>query len=257
VKKPAVIGVAVLAVIALGGALLLAHTKEEELAKLDPNTYCPKAGPTSEIAVLIDRTDGLTEMQAIDLEKRIFAWASEVPTHGTFNVYEVGKDGHSFDAFPPVCNPGDGSDQSIWDSNPKMWRERYEQKFVGPVRDMLKDMRLDTEAARSPIMEGVQKIAVKDFGPGGPTGSKRLILVTDLLQYTDGLNLYKGAPPFESFWRSGYAASLRAELHGVHVTIFLLNREKATSKQNDALGSFWIRWLQEQGADVDFSHISG
>ena len=79
---------------------------------------------------------------------------------------------------------------------------------------MLARMRLDEEAKLSPILEGVQAIAVRDFGPDAPQGPKTLIVVSDLLQNQEGFSLYQGVPLLDVFWATPYATSLRANLDG-------------------------------------------
>jgi hypothetical protein len=253
----------VVAVLAgLGGVFWFVQGRAAQLAALDPETLCPRSGPTSQFAVLIDRTDALTEIQGEALRRQITAWAAAVPKHGSFKVYEVGRAGSSGGALlqpvVAVCNPGDGSDQSAIDSNPKMWKARYEEKFQAPVSAMLTRMRLDEEAKTSPILEGVQAIAVKDFGPDAPPGPKTLIIVSDLLQNRDGFSLYQAVPALDAFWTSPYGASVRSNLNGIHAEIYLLRRMKVAAKQTDALGKFWIDWLERQGAQVDaFKSVPG
>jgi hypothetical protein len=249
----------VLAVLAgLGGLFLFVNQRAAALASLDPDSLCPKAGPVSRLDVLVDRTDALTEIQGEALKRQILAWANAVPKHGAFAVYEVGHGGALLQPVVSVCNPGDGSDQSSLDSNPEMWRQRYQQKFTAPIQEMLDRMRLDEEQKLSPIMEGVQAIAVKDFGPDAPKGPKTLMVVSDLLQNEGGLSLYKAVPAIDAFWATPYAGSLRVNLTGVHVEVYMLHRLKAAAKQTDSLGKFWIDWLERQGAEVDaFKSVPG
>jgi hypothetical protein len=255
--------VIVLVVLAgLGGLFLFVNQRAAALASLDADTLCPKAGPVSQFDVLIDRTDALTEIQGEALKRQILAWADAVPKHGAFKVYEVGHSGTTGGALlqpvVSVCNPGDGSDQSSLDSNPEMWRRRYQEKFTAPIQEMLERMRLDEEQKQSPIMEGVQAIAVKDFGPDAPQGPKTLMVVSDLLQNQSGFSLYKEVPQIDAFWPTPYAASLRVNLTGIHVEVYMLHRLKAAAKQTDALGKFWIDWLERQGAAVDaFRSVPG
>lgn len=265
-ETPALKAIAIVIVVAvlvgLGGVFWFVQDRTAQLASLDPETLCPKSGPTSQLAVLIDRTDALTEIQGEALRRQITAWAADIPKHGSFKVYEVGYAGNQGGALlqpvVAVCNPGDGSDQSAIDSNPKMWRARYEDKFQAPISAMLERMRLDEEAKSSPILEGVQAIAVKDFGPDAPQGPKTLIVVSDLLQNRQGFSLYHGVPALDSFWTSPYGASVRSNLSGIHAEIYLLRRLKAAAKQTDALGKFWIDWLERQGAQVDaFRSVPG
>jgi hypothetical protein len=242
----------------LGGVFWFVQGRAAQMASLDPETLCPKSGPTSQFAVLIDRTDALTEIQGEALKRQVTAWANAVPKHGGFKVYEVGYGGALLKPVVAVCNPGDGSDQSAIDSNPKMWRARYEAKFQAPIAAMLDRMKLDEEAKQSPILEGVQAISVRDFGPDAPQGPKSLIIVSDLLQNQQGFSLYQGVPAADAFWATPYAASVRSNLTGIHTEIHLLHRLKAAAKQTDALGKFWIDWLERQGAQVDgFRSVPG
>ncbi len=257
------IAIVIVVLAGLGGVFWFVQGRAAQLAALDPETLCPKTGPTSQFAVLIDRTDALTEIQGEALRRQITAWAAAIPKHGSFKVYEVGHSGTSgsgalLQPVVAVCNPGDGSDQSAIDSNPKMWRARYEEKFQTPISAMLERMRLDEEAKTSPILEGVQAIAVKDFGPDAPQGPKTLVVVSDLLQNQQGFSLYQAVPALDAFWATPYGASLRSNLNGIHAEIYLLRRMKVAAKQTDALGKFWIDWLERQGAQVDaFRSVPG
>jgi len=256
--KVIAIVVVVVVLFGLGGIFWYVQGRAAQLASLDPETLCPKSGPTSQFAVLIDRTDALTEIQGEALRRQITAWASAIPKHGSFKVYEVGHGGALLQPVLAVCNPGDGSDQSAIDSNPKMWRARYEEKFQAPISAMLERMRLDEEAKTSPILEGVQAIVVKDFGPDAPQGPKTLVIVSDLLQNQQGFSLYQGVPALDAFWATPYAASVRSNLAGIHAEVYPLHRMKAAAKQTDALGKFWIDWLERQGAQVDaFKSVPG
>jgi hypothetical protein len=256
--KVIAIVIVVVVLFGLGGIFWYVQGRAAQLASLDPETLCPKSGPTSQFAVLIDRTDALTEIQGEALRRQITAWASAIPKHGSFKVYEVGHGGALLQPVVAVCNPGDGSDQSAIDSNPKMWRARYEEKFQAPISAMLERMRLDEEAKTSPILEGVQAIVVKDFGPDAPQGPKTLVIVSDLLQNQQGFSLYQGVPALDAFWATPYAASVRSNLAGIHAEVYLLHRMKAAAKQTDALGKFWIDWLERQGAQVDaFKSVPG
>jgi len=255
-----VLAVAIVLVVlaGLGGLFLFVNQRAAALASLDSDTLCPKAGPVSQFDVLIDRTDALTEIQGEALKRQILAWADGVPKHGSFKVYEVGHGGALLQPVVAVCNPGDGSDQSSLDSNPAMWLQRYQQKFTAPIQDMLERMRLDEEQKQSPIMEGVQAIAVKDFGPDAPNGPRTLMVVSDLLQNESGFSLYKTVPEIDAFWPTPYAASLRVNLAGIHIEVYMLHRLKAAARQTDALGKFWIDWLERQGAEVDaFKSVPG
>src|SRR3954462_11108013 len=87
------IAIVVVVLAALGGVFWFVQGRAAQLASLDPETLCPKTGATSQLAVLIDRTDALTEIQGEALRRQITAWAAAIPKHGSFKVYEVGRSG--------------------------------------------------------------------------------------------------------------------------------------------------------------------
>lgn len=247
-----------LVVIATIGIFVFMHEEKSDRASIDSETFCPKAGPAAIHVVLIDRTDGLGPIQAEALRRRITMWSEGVPKHGLFEIYEVTAQGVLTEPAVAVCNPGDGSDVSALTGNPAMARKRYREKFERPVRDMLASMRGDTEADKSPIFEAVQAIAVTNFGPDSSAGERKLIIVSDFLQYVPEFSLYRGVPDFESFRQSGYGVSRMADLSGVEVELHLMHRKGERHRQKEDLVEFWIRWLEEQGAIVEkYSPLPG
>jgi hypothetical protein len=256
-KRTALGFAAVAALSVLGAAIVWAVIRGKEQDALSADTFCPKAGPIAVTAVLIDRTDGLTAIQVEALKSRFDAWAHAIPKYGALVVYDVGDGDELLDPVLSLCNPGDGSDQSALDSNKKMWAQRYEEKFATPVHALIENMRFDTEAASSPILEAVQAIAVRDFGPQRSGMPKRLIIVSDLLQHTSAVNFYKKVPDPGEFRRTAFGRSVAVDLSGVMVDIYFLNRMDAAMKQTNALGAFWMHWLRDLGGSPTFSIIPG
>jgi hypothetical protein len=245
------IALTILAVALVIGGFVLLQQKRNAVASLDPKTFCPKAGPAAVHAVLIDRTDALTDLQLEALNQDVLHWAQDVPKHAAFRIYEVGVGGAILKPVVDVCNPGDGSDASIIDSNPAALKRRYIKTFLGPVQAMLTAMRADETKDTSPIMEAVQAISVRNFGETGATGDNALIIVSDLLQHSDRLSLYKAVPSNDDFEKGAAGRSLHADLSGVAVTIYLINRIKDARFQSDNVGQFWIHWLEHQGAAMN------
>jgi len=252
VDRKSLIGISLMTgvVLILGLGIYLFGQQKAAIAKLDPNSFCPNSGPIAVHSVLIDRTDPLNDLQREALRKDILHWADQVPKYAALRIYEVGVGGTLLRPVVDVCNPGDGSDASSLDSNPKFLKRRYREKFLDPLEAMLANMRADTEQDTSPIMQAVQAISVRDFGETGPTGENTLTIVSDLLQNGPGFSLYRGIPDATSFSQSSIGRSLHADLSGVAVSIYLINRPKDARYQTDALGTFWIQWLTSQGGDM-------
>jgi len=249
-KTIAGIGMIAVVIAALIAIFVVVERGHEATALLDPTTYCPRSGPVAVHAVLIDRTDALSDIQLEALRKDLLHWALDVPKYGAFRVYEVGVGGSLLSPVVNVCNPGDGSDASSLNANPAFLKRRYREKFLAPLDAMIAGMRADEKQATSPIMEAVQAISVRDFGETGPQGDNGLIIVSDLLQHGPTVSLYRGVPKASDFVKSPAGRSLHADLSGVAVSIYLINRVKDAKYQTDALGAFWIQWLTAQGAEV-------
>jgi hypothetical protein len=237
----------VLAAFAGIGAFVLNEMKSRP--ELDAKLCPVKSGPMAVTSILVDRTDGLNSIQATALSDWIRTWASDVPEGGAFKVYEVGSGAALLSPVVDICNPGSSEGKNELITNKRKLDERYEQGFKQKVEQLLSDMQTDKTAKSSPIMEGIQAIAVRDFGPNAPV-SRRLIIVSDLLQNGSTLSLYKSIPDAESFLSSPNGNSLRSNLSGVEVSVFILNRKAEAARQTDALGLFWMNWLTGQGASI-------
>lgn len=245
------------AAIAGTGFYFLYHQHQLK-AEIDPVTFCPRSGPGSIKAVLIDRTDAITDLQRELLQSHVKKWASEVPQGGSFQVFEVGVGGDLLNPVVSVCNPGDGANASQLIANPGMLHKTYEKRFMQPINRMLDGMTADRTAPKSPIMEAVQAISVRDFGEDGPKGANSLIIVSDLLQNGTDLSFYKNVPDPIQFSKSAVGRSLHSDLSGVNASIYLIDRKKDSRFQTNEVGLFWLKWLADQGADVDgLSHIPG
>ncbi len=101
------VGAGFLVLLAVAGLVAwLYASRVQEAGNLDPVTFCPKDGASSVTSVLVDRTDGINEIQAEALEALFMTWIDKVPDHGAFRVYEVSSAGLQ-KPIVDVCNPGD------------------------------------------------------------------------------------------------------------------------------------------------------
>ncbi len=231
----------------VAGVMFYYFQRKEEVASLDPETFCPRKGPQSVTAVLIDRTDGINETQAAALTNFFDDWRDRVPEHGAFRVYEVSGGSGLSQPILSVCNPGGAENACSLDRHLPPMKERYETKFRQPVDALIKDMLRTGTAETSPIMEAVQAIAIRDFGPK-TAEDKTLIVVSDLMQHTSDFSLYKQPPDVRSFRSGTHGQKLESDLRGVKTWVYLLHSSSA--KQTGDVVQFWLDWLMLQGADL-------
>jgi hypothetical protein len=126
VAAAAIFGGVLAAVIAL--SLMIASARRSQLP-LDPKTQCPLSGPHSLTAVLIDRTDPISEVTSRDLINRLKEIASDVPKYGALYLYTI--DGSEDGVGEPLfyrCNPGDEATVNALSASK---RKRLTEKEVG------------------------------------------------------------------------------------------------------------------------------
>ena len=112
----------------------------------------------------------------------------------------------------------------------------------------------------SPLMENVQAISVTLFARRAHAEApKRLIVVSDLMQHSEHLSLYRGRLDYDAFDSSVGADALRTNLRDVEVEVLFVQRREH-DRFDDARGliEFWERWLEAQGGRLErASRIDG
>jgi hypothetical protein len=199
-------------------------------------------------------TDTLGPIQRADLSAFMDDLRDQVPKYGRLDLYAVSSIGnHPLQALFRSCNPGSGRDvASPLVGNPVMADRAWKQKFADKLDEALNQIVNSKDADNSPIMEDVQSVSVTSFeGDGEGADEKKLILVSDLLQFTKRVSFYVGAPDFSAFKSTDYYKEIRTELRGVRVTISIIPRETRRNAQNKKLYDFWTTYFADQGAIVE------
>ena len=251
-----VLGLTLLGVVAaiLAGFLGAGWWLGRSAAEIDKGTFCPKDGPISVTAVLIDATDPLNEGPREAVRIALDEVRDRVPTRGALEVYALDATASpsSSGLLRPLvglCNPGRGGEINPLYGNPDMVERRWRDGFDGPLRRALDELtRPRGEASASPIMEAVQSVAVTAFrGRGRESVPLRLVVVSDMLQHTEGFSHYRGRPDFAAFRNGPYYRKVRADLRGAEVELFYLRRDTRKGLQDAAHVQFWREFFTDQG----------
>jgi hypothetical protein len=221
----------------------------------DKTTGCPKEGPASITAVVLDVTDNLGVIQQADLKAFMDEVRDQIPKYGRLDLYTVGTvEKHPLDVQFRACNPGSGKDvASPLTGNAVLADRAWRKRFADRLQDVLNRIVAGSPDAASPIIESVQSVSVTSFEDVGSrkAADTRLILVSDLLQHTKRASFYKGAPDFAQFKSTQYYREVRTEMHGATVTVSIIPRETKRNVQDRRLMQFWIDYFSDQGAIVD------
>lgn len=235
----------VVAIVIAVAAYIFSQPKE-----LDQATMCPAEGPAGHYVILVDKTDPLTFIQKQALvailreviEKRI-------PQKYMLSIFVLGED-FKQNAAPllELCNPGSGGDKSEWTANIAKLRRQYETKFIEPLMKQT-DALMATQAAKnSPIFEMLQLISVNAFRRQDVKGDRRLILISDMLQNTPQMSMFRQTVDYQTFAASDYGKRMHLELSGVEVELhYLMNWPQLQTKRNL---KFWNDHFNNAGARI-------
>jgi len=245
-RRALILGVIVVAAVA--AIVYYKATGEED--RLDKMLCLEKAGPKGHVILLVDKTDPLTFTQAkafnlllTNLSSRTLVGEGEL-----LSVFVLGEDFR--DTAEPIfekCNPGDGKDKDPLKNTLSLWKERYEKEFVRPLLSLESEMKSITPGKYSPILQMLQVVAIR-FAKHDVRGSKRLIIVSDMLQNSPELSFFKSTPNFKEAQKQPSFSRLRAKLHGVNVTVQLLLHNPQLQK--DPLARFWEEYFREMGGTL-------
>lgn len=224
---------------------------------------CPKDGPLGHTILLIDKTDPPSLIQKSALNQLLaevaqrHAASFKVPG-GAEHPVKVGELlsifvlGEDYKKSPePIfsrCNPGLGSDASIFLANPKRLESIYQREFddrLNAVRDQLFAV---TPSKWSPIMEMFQLVAINGFKRSATGGSRRLIVVSDMLHNTPQYTFFKQQQDFEAFSKTTYFQQIRTDLPQVSVEMRYLMY--SPTLQTNSLTYFWEAYFKAMGGSL-------
>ena len=224
---------------------------ERHSPPLDRTTLCPKDGPPKGVtAVLIDTTDPMSPIQQATTRAELENVRLDVPRHGAFEIYRVGVTQAGI--HEPVfkgCNPGTPEEINMLVESERHGRKRWEEGFKAPLDAVFQESLQSTGASNSPIIESLQAVAAQAFSSNQLDDvSKKLIIVSDMLQNTPILNHYRGSLDYEAWQESLGAGSPLAHLAGVEVKILYLTRPDTPQGGKHVL--FWENYFEGHGANL-------
>ena len=261
-RRQSVWGWVIIGAVLVVTALIVYGYQSLDRVQLDARG-CPENGGDSITVVIIDGSDPITPRQQAFLRNHLNAIKADIAVGGALEVYRLGVDMESLlEPLVSACNPGRGRDVDPLTGSQvraeKVWREVFE----APIQEAFTHLLDPSTEAWSPIFESVQSVAITTFAaPGWQERPKRLILVSDLLQYTPDFSHYRGPGEFETFRTGRYYQRVRTDLRGVEVTNFYLPRQTRHNVQGREHLDFWKAYFIDQGArpgrPAFFVHVEG
>ena len=213
---------------------------------------CPEDGQyAAQIAILVDPSDTLTNVQEGSAAPRLLeAIENDAPETAEIRVYTVGQAGRgNTAAVLRLCKPAHPDGVSALTGNPGRAERRYRDEFLAPLQETLAALLSVEGDSISPIVEGIQVAAVSAFQPRAADIPRRLLVVSDMIQNSGNVSFYRDSVDFGPLSRNPDYGTLRVDLSGVEVSVFLLARRGGAGRiQGGSLRGFWEEYFLDQGA---------
>ncbi len=248
-----------IALLLLGAFIISFVIVSADAQNIDKN-FCRMGIMPEVTVVLVDHTDHISAIQKASLETRLYDIADNLEKNGAIKIYSVEEVRNQvLEPGFELCSPGSKKDISKWKDNERLARKKYEEKFSNILHSKLSTILNSKTARQSPIMKAAQSVVVTSFqGQGNAARTKKLILVSDLLEHTQDFSIYKGIPDFDDFEKGAYWPSVKSDMKDINVEIFYLHRNGEEQLQIPKLKIFWQMYFLEQGASsVKFTPIEG
>lgn len=197
--------------------------------------------------VLVDQSDPFNQTDLDWVRSLLDGEARSLPRYGRLTLVVP----NSASPYDPAqvftgCSPGSAAEANPIFQNPKMIEQAWERRFHAPMLERTDDALRDTVAPSSPLMEAMYTLADRpDFQTRVP--ARRLILVSDLMQHSQGFSMYKSGAEGAAFAASDLAG-MRAQLDGVSVVARIVPRQVYALPLAD-VKAFWRDWFAATGAD--------
>jgi len=144
------------------------------------------------------------------------------------------------------CSPGSPDDANPLISNPQMVEDTWRENFYSPLITEIEAMLASKEQPASPLSEAIYAISDRaDFQPA--TKQRRLVLVSDLMQHSEGFSFYQSGADLVAYSETRIAET-RPDLSGVDVVARVVPRENYDLPMGE-VKSFWRSYFESAGAN--------
>jgi hypothetical protein len=217
----------------------------------EPTPVCGQALPTEELTFLIDASDPLSSDQQQFVTRQIEEAANRLVVGGRLRlVHLVPQVGGSSPLIEsePLCKPRDGSRASFLTENARLLKGFFDDRFKAPLKVAVAGLNQGHPAGTTPLLEGLHALANRLAGTS-QSPRRELVIVSDLLQNSKLLSLYRGTPSFAALAQqhSAYLQGLEDGFGGLRVVVYRLKDRSVGRQQAAAHRQFWEEYFKAVG----------
>lgn len=220
---------------------------------LETDTACrvDRKDPAHTI-ILIDQSDPFNENDLGWVYEFVDTEARALPRYGRLTVLTP----NSAAPFDPKtvfvrCSPGSVDDANPILQNPRMIDDTWRDTFYTPLIDGIKTTLRDTRQPSSPLIEAVYAIGDRaDFQSSRK--NRRVIVVSDLMQHSDGFSFYRRGADMDAF-KSSNLSKNQPRFSGAEIVARIVPRQDYDLPL-DQVKAFWRTYFD--AADADYGSVN-
>lgn len=155
--------------------------------------------PTDEVVIVLDQSEALSSSHAeqiIQIVDEYIVNNEMVPVGGRVSFYRFGKDdfksngdGQTIKPEISLCKPA-AEGNALYQNNRKI-NKKFQSTFFDPIKNVITNSVGVAYGERSPILEMVKYLTSLPAFSDDKVKSRKLILISDLLQHSDSVSSYK------------------------------------------------------------------
>lgn len=212
---------------------------------IDKLTGCPVEGARSLTVILVDASDELTDLTRREIRTLVLDVAEATPAYGLLDLRYLDPSGGGAISLFARCSPPSGAGMSDVSANPALAKKRWTESFIGPAQEAIIKSLAPATSKTSPIMGAIQQIDVERFSGEKVAGvSKRLVIVSDLIENTQYYSQYSGDLSFKRYLNSPASRRFATDLAGAEVTVKYIVRNTPRKIDSGAHIAFWNEWFR-------------
>lgn len=250
-SRSAIVKITLVALAFIGLLVLYFQTVGGRRA-LDPTTLCP-ASPDSITVLLVDVTDPMNLAQRQDFINQLERLRNAIPRYGKLAIFKVSPAADQL--LTPVierCNPGTAGDVTELTGNKEKTAKQWQEQFKEPLDQAFAQITAASGAPQSPILESIQSAALTELkSQQSDDKPHKLIVASDLLQNTPRMTFYSGhLPTPDAAVATDAFRTLRTDLRGIDVELWMLQRPDSASSQPKELRYVWEAMIGAMGGNI-------
>ncbi|VAY87081.1 hypothetical protein MNB_ARC-1_660 [hydrothermal vent metagenome] len=224
----------------------------------DKKTLCRIDGKYDKQIILLDITGKYNLVQHKTIRQAIENQVKTLKKDEQLQLYFITNDIRSgLEPLLSVCNPGTGEDVSGIFANPKMIKQKWENKLYKPIEKLLNNFDKESlEAKSSPIFETIQLINNSMLKGAKEGTTQTMTIISDFIQHSEDYSFLRNK--LQNFSTSNYKLRVKTSFDNIKVNLLFIRRNGREEYLSKKYLNFWKDYFLKSGSsDIKIKILEG